>query len=133
MAWQQNNPAPPQPMGMGFVLKGGLVALGFTLLLTFLLAMLVQYTSLRETNLSLGGILIVVGSTMAGGWFASSRAGNRGLWNGLAVGVLFAAFTLLVTMIFFADSFTWLGLLKKTLWSALGGVLGGIAGVGAVR
>lgn len=133
MAWQQDNQAPTQPMGVAFVFKGGLVALGFTLILTLILAFLVQFTSMRETNLPVGGIVIVVLSTMAGGWFAAKEAGNRGLWHGLGVGIIFAVFALLISLIFFSDSFSWLGLLKKTLWSGAGGILGGILGVGSAR
>lgn len=133
MAWEQNNQAPPQPMGITSLLKGGMVALGFTLFLTLMLALLVQFTSLREANLPVGGTVIVVISTMAGGWFAAKEAGTRGLWHGLGVGVLFALFALIISLSFFSDSFSWLGLLKKTVWSGLGGILGGILGVGSAR
>lgn len=133
MMWQTNNAAPPSTFNLGALVRGLLVALSSTIVLILALAMVLQYTSLRESSLPTAGVLVVLFSNLAGGFFAGQKAGNRGLWHGLGVGLAFALTAILVTLGFFSDSFTWGGSLMKSLLSAAGGVVGGILGVGFSR
>lgn len=133
MGWQTNNAAPPSNLNIGALWRGLLVALGLTVVLILVLAMVLQYTSFKESSLPGAGVLVVVLSNLVGGFFAGQKAGSRGLWHGLGVGLTFALTAILVTLGFFADSFTWGGSFVKSLWSAGGGILGGILGVGFSR
>lgn len=133
MMWQTNNAAPPSSFDMSALFRGLLVALSATVVLILALTMLIQFSSLKESSLPTAGVLVLVLSNLIGGFSAGRKAGNRGLWHGLGVGLAFAFTTLLVTLGFFSDSFTWAGSFMKSLISTSCGILGGILGVGYSR
>jgi putative membrane protein (TIGR04086 family) len=131
--WQVDKVAPPTNFDITALFRGLLVALSSTVVLILALAMLLQYTSVKESILPAAGVLVIVLSNLVGGFTAGRRAGNRGIWHGLGVGLAFACTTLIITLGFFSNSFTWAGYMMKSFMSAACGIMGGILGVGYSR
>lgn len=70
-------------------------------------------------------------SVLAGAWSAASRAGNRGLFHGLGVAVLFFLLSWLLAATILPIQVSFVPLIHKLLLSLVAGALGGVLGVGS--
>lgn len=117
----------PKSFQFSLVFKGILIATGIALLLSFLFSLLLTFTSLPESNLALNIIFGV--SVFLGAGLTSYRAGAKGLYYGLATGIGFILFLLLISAILASGPPTWILIGEKAIVSIIGGGLGGILGV----
>lgn len=111
------------------VIKGTLWTIVFSLLLSFGTGIFYHFSAVTEQSLPwfTAGILAV--SAFGGALTAGRKAGNKGLYHGLAVGVLFFLAVWLVAGLFMPGQMV-LGVFYKLLIAAFAGALGGIVGVG---
>lgn len=113
------------------VIKGILIAAVIALILSLLFSLLLSFTPLPESELSLNiilGLSIFLGAAMT-----AYQAGMRGLYYGLATGVGFVLFLLLIFAILTPGSPSWIRFGEKAILSLVSGGIGGILGVVAKR
>jgi len=117
------------PVSPGAVLKGTLYALGLSLLFSAGTGIVYHFMSVSEQTLPWSAALILAVSAFSGSLAAGREAGNKGLYHGLAVGLLFFSLVWLASGLFLPGQAA-VGTLYKLLIIASGGALGGIVGVG---
>jgi len=111
--------------------QGLVMAVLGVIALSLFAAVLFYFTNLSEALLPWATAFALFFGVGYGAAAASRRAGGKGLWHGLAVGLGFFLITVLVSALFLSEPLTLLGLGAKLLITAAGGVLGGIFGVTA--
>jgi putative membrane protein (TIGR04086 family) len=121
----------PKSFHFSLVIKGILIAAVIALVLSFLFSLLLSFTHLPESNLSLNIIFGV--SVFLGAALTAYQAGMKGLYYGLATGVGFILFLLLILAILIPGSPSWIRFGEKAIISLISGGIGGILGVIAKR
>lgn len=118
----------PKSFKFSLVLKGILISALFALVLSLLFSLLLAFTRAPESELSLNIIFGI--SVFFGAALTSYQAGAKGLYYGLAVGIGFLLFLLLISAVLVSDSPSGLGFGEKTVislaCSAAGGIMGAI-------
>lgn len=117
------------PISVAAVLKGTLWTVAFSLVLSIGTGVFYHFSPVTEQTLPwfTAGILAV--SVFSGSLAAGKEAGNKGLYHGLAVGLLFFLALWLAAGLFMPGQPV-LGIFYKMLISAIAGALGGVIGVG---
>lgn len=113
----------------GAVLKGILITIVASLLLSFMVGATYYFTSITEHSLPWSTAAILAASSFGGALFAGREAGNKGLYHGLLVGLVFFLIVWLVAGLFLPGQIM-LGTLYKLLIIMAAGGVGGIIGVG---
>lgn len=116
----------PKSFKFSLVLKGILISALFALILSLLFSLILTFTRIPESELSLQviyGISVFIGAALT-----SYQAGTKGLYYGLAVGVGYILFLLLVSAILVSNSPAWLDIGEKTIISLASSAIGGIIG-----
>lgn len=116
----------PKSFKFSLVLKGILVSSLFALVLTLFLSLILAFTSIPESTLSYSIIFGI--SVFLGAALTSYQAGTKGLYYGLAVGVGFVLFLLLLSSILNSTSPAWQAIGEKTIVSVVSSAIGGISG-----
>lgn len=117
------------PLNLTAVFKGVLVTIAICLLLSIMAGVFYHVTTVSEETLLLSTVSIIVISVLNGSLVAGKVAGNKGLYNGLAVGlVFFLAVWLFSGLILPGQSI--LNIIYKFLLTLPAGAVGGIIGVG---
>ena len=111
----------------GIVIRGVLMAAFFALVLSAGFGLLLSLTSIPETNLGFNLIFIV--SVFIAALMNANRAGTKGLYYGLGIGLSFALFALAVVAVFRATPPAWLEIGERTILSLVSGGIGGVVGV----
>ncbi|MGQ9556763.1 MAG: TIGR04086 family membrane protein [Desulfurispora sp.] len=117
-------------LSIAAILKGIIYTFAVILLGSIILAVLFFFTSWPESFLYYAGLLILTTGCAAGGFTAARQSGRRGLAHGLTVTVLSLLLIWLLALSLWPGDLsyrTWLG---RLVACALGGSIGGIAGVG---
>lgn len=114
---------------IGAVLKGTFLTLAISLVLSAGTGFVYHVTSVTEQSLPWFTGAILVASAFSGSLAAGKQAGNRGLYNGLATGLLFFLVILLLAGLFLPGQ-AGLSVFPKLLLSLGAGALGGVIGVG---
>jgi putative membrane protein (TIGR04086 family) len=109
--------------------RGLLAALVIAIVLGLLSTLLLHFSSLSEKFLSWIAAFILIISAFFGSGLAAARAGNKGLFHGLGVGLGFFVLIWLLGTLLFPEPITLLDLLEKLLLTVSAGALGGILGV----
>ena len=117
-------------INLSAMVKGSFVALCVTLLLSMLTGLLLNFTSLPETNLPGLALGIITLGTVGGGWTSSRLAKQKGLVHGIGAGVIFLLVAMVLSAAALPTSFTLAGVVMKTLFCLVGSALGGVLGVG---
>jgi putative membrane protein (TIGR04086 family) len=116
----------PKSFKFSLVLKGILISALFALILSLLFSLILTFTRIPESELSLQviyGISVFIGAALT-----SYQAGTKGLYYGLSVGVGYILFLLLVSAILVSNSPAWLDIGEKTIISLASSAIGGIIG-----
>ncbi|MCR4442733.1 MAG: TIGR04086 family membrane protein [Peptococcaceae bacterium] len=126
------SPRTPSPEGFQItsVVKGLSWALVITIFLGITISLLLQFTSLSETLLQNFSAFIFFISMFFGATVGARSAGSKGLLHGLCVSALYLVLVLLTGLIWSPETFTFAGLLKRTGFAVLAGILGGFTGIG---
>jgi len=115
---------------MKAIFRGLLWALIISVILSIVVTLLLYFTPLSETLLPAFASLIFFLSILLGSTISARIAGNRGLFHGLGVGVVFLFLTAIFGIIIATDPFSWVLFAKKIAYTIIGGALGGIIGIG---
>ncbi|MGI6449732.1 MAG: TIGR04086 family membrane protein [Desulfitobacteriia bacterium] len=108
------------------VLKGILIAVILSFVLTLLLSLIYHFTSLQE---SVVHSLVIAGvSILAASFYIAFHCGSKGLYYGLTIGFGFFLLNLAVYYIFYAGDPSWKMILSKLALSILAGSIGGTIG-----
>lgn len=112
---------------LSLILKGILLATILALLLSLVFGVLLSFTSIPESELSI--TLIFGASIFVAAFVTAHQAGTRGLYYGLSVGLGFIFLGLILFTILWSGTPSWLKLAEKSIIALAAGGLGGIAGV----
>lgn len=111
----------------GLILKGVFLASVLAMLMSLVFGVLLTFTSLPESELSLN---IIFGlSIFVAAFITAYQAGTKGLYYGLSVGLGFILLVLILSSIFWSDTPSWLKMGEKTILALVFGGIGGIIGV----
>lgn len=117
------------PINVSAVLKGSFLTLAISLFLSIGAGIVYHFSSITEQTLPWSAAIILAASAFGGSLAAGKEAGNRGLYHGLAVGLLFFLAVWLAAGLLLPGQAV-LGIVHKLLISASAGALGGVIGVG---
>lgn len=111
-----------------YLIKGLILSFIISFTLIIILALLLQFTSLREDKLSvLNNINIVLSISIASGYIGV-KLKEKGWINGLILGFLYSSIILLINIIegrsIFINSIFVIRLLTASLIGAIGGMIG---------
>jgi putative membrane protein (TIGR04086 family) len=109
------------------ILKGLLLATGLALLLSLIFGVLLTYTTLSESELSIN--IIFGASIFVAASITARQAGKSGLYYGLGVGLGFILLVLILSAIFWSETPAWLRVGEKSILALVSGGVGGIIGV----
>ena len=109
------------------LLKGILLASILAMLMSLVFGVLLTFTSLPESALSIN--IIFGTSIFVAAFITAYQAGTRGLYYGLATGLGFILLVLILSSIFWSDTPSWLKMGEKTILALVSGGIGGIIGV----
>lgn len=109
------------------ILKGMLFSTIIALFMSLVFGLLLSYTSLPESELSIN---IILGTSISvAAFFTAHQAGTKGLYYGLAVGLGFTLLVLILSAIFWSDTPSWLKMGERSILALVSGGVGGIIGV----
>ncbi len=111
------------------VIKGTFLTLAISLFLSIGTGVFYYFSSVTERSLPWFAVLILAISVLIGSLTVGREAGNRGLYNGLAVGLIFFVIVWLVSGLIMPGQVL-PGIVQKLLITAFAGAVGGIIGVG---
>jgi len=117
------------PFSVGAVLRGIIFALSIALLLSVCAGLVYHLSSLSEKTLPWSAAIILASGAFGGSLTAGRQAGNKGLYHGLAVGLLFFIAVWAAAALFIPGQ-AGLGIIYKLIIIISCGTLGGIVGVG---
>lgn len=115
-----------QPPTLGPVFRGLVVAYLLIFLLSLFCGAIFFLTPCGESWLDPLGVIIIAAALFCGGYSAGHRAGNRGLFHGFSVALVFIILLLIVSV---THGISWSAFLIKSAYSILAAALGGISGV----
>ncbi|MEW6541594.1 MAG: TIGR04086 family membrane protein [Bacillota bacterium] len=128
MALPDDRPA-RQPLNWISMGRGLLIALATAIVLSLVSTVVLYFSNFSEKFMPWIAALIVFTGVFFGAALASARAGNKGLYHGLGVGLGFFLLMWGLGMLLFPGPMTVIGLLEKLLLAGSAGALGGIVGV----
>ena len=111
------------------IIKGSGIALGITILLLFIFAILLTYTNIQENTMITVVIIITAVSILIGSSLSTLRIKKNGLLNGALVWVIY------ISLIYIISSLTGSGFSLNIMSvimlvsSIIAGMIGGIIGV----
>ncbi len=111
------------------VIKGTFLTLVISLVLSIGIGVFYYFSSVTERSLPWFAALILAISVLIGSLTVGREVGNRGLYNGLAVGLIFFIIVWLVSGLIMPGQVL-PGIIQKFLIVTFAGAFGGIIGVG---
>lgn len=123
-----NNPTRPA-LDFAGIIRGSAIAVGVALAGSIILGIIYHFTGIKESTLPIASSLILLIGVFSGGFTASRRSGNKGLFHGLGVGILIFILIWIIMGLFLPAGVAFLPLVQKFLICIVGGSLGGIAGI----
>ncbi|HPZ43812.1 MAG TPA: TIGR04086 family membrane protein [Bacillota bacterium] len=111
------------------LIQGTIITVAVSLLLSAGAGAVYYLAPITEQTLPWSTAAILAVSTFSGSLVAGKKAGNRGLYHGLAIGALFFLAVWLTSGLFMPGQ-TVLGVFPKLLVSLTAGAAGGVLGVG---
>ena len=115
---------------VGAAIRGLIWALVITIFLGIVVSLLLQYTALSESLLNNFSTFIFFISMFLGATIGARFAGCKGLLHGLSVSLVYLILIVAIGLIWNPDTFTAGLILKRTAYSLVSGLLGGIVGIG---
>lgn len=121
----------PRVPGIYFssVYRGTAVTLGVSLGLSVVAGLTYYFSHLSESTLPWLSAVILFLSVTCGSGYASRKAGSRGLYHGVAVGLMFFILIWLLAALFLPGKVLLLGAAAKLAISLVAGAIGGVLGV----
>jgi len=117
------------PLSIGAVVRGIIFALFIALLLSVCAGLVYYLSSLPEKTLPWSAAIILASGAFGGSLTAGRQAGNKGLYHGIVVGLLFFIAVWLAAALFIPGQ-AGLSTVYKLLLTMSFGTIGGVVGVG---
>lgn len=133
MPFKKPEPVRPSALNFSAIFKGTVVTLAVSVAGSAFLGMLYYFTGLSEQTLPWFASAMLFTGVLLGGGTAAKNAGNKGLFHGIGVGVLYFLLIWIISAIFLPSQVAFFPLLLKLSLVLAGGALGGIVGVGLAR
>lgn len=111
------------------VLKGILTAVAVSLILSAIIGVVYHFSSITGAAIPWLTVVILAVGAFSGALITGKDVGNKGLYYGLATGLVFFLVILLAAKLFMPGQSA-LGIVYKLLITAAAGTVGGIIGVG---
>lgn len=118
-----------QPLNWAAMGRGLLIALAAAVVLSLASTVVLYFSNFSEKFMPWIAAFIVFTGVFCGATLASARAGSKGLYHGLGVGIGFFILMWLLGVFLFPGPSTLFGLLEKLILTCSAGALGGIAGI----
>lgn len=112
------------------IIRGFTWSLIISVVLSFIISLILHFTSISEAFLPAFATLIFFLSILLGSTICAKQAGNRGLIHGLIVAFIYLFLSLILSVLISSDPFSWVMFAKKIAYTILAGALGGIIGIG---
>lgn len=117
----------PKSFHVSLVIKGVIIAVCIALVLSLLLSLLLTFTPLQESTLAFN---VIMGfSVFIAAVITAYRAGVKGLFYGISIGIGFTLLLLLMFGMLSPGSPTFLSIGEKSIIALTAGGIGGIIGV----
>lgn len=130
----QKTAAPGGPtINIPAMLKGTLYAFIIALVFTLLAGVIMFYTTTSDSWLGAVATFIYGLCIFCGGTAASFKAGRKGLFHGIGVGVIFLILAMIFSGLIDSASVTAFIFIKKLVIAVIAGAMGGVLGVGISR
>lgn len=113
------------------ILYGWIIILGLTLIASFLLALLLKFSSFNEPTLSWVTLIIGLISLFIGGFVAGIKGKAKGWVVGVITGIGFTLFTFLVQYLGYQQGFSLQQMVHHTAYIGAA-LLGGVVGVNVI-
>lgn len=126
----RNNKSSYIGFNINAALRGTMLALMISIAGATILGIVFYFLGPSEKYLPLSAQIVLFLSVFSGGIFAAQKAGNRGIYHGLLVSILFFIFSWLLATLFFPGHAVFLNAMQKLIMVSIAGGLGGILGVG---
>ncbi|OEG00215.1 hypothetical protein BHF71_05880 [Vulcanibacillus modesticaldus] len=110
------------------ILTGLTYTIGIVIISSLIFAILLDFTSLSDTNLPLYSYTVTAISLLVGGFVAGKRAGNKGWYYGGITGLIYGVILAIVAFLALNIDFNLKNLVLIVL-AFLFGAVGGIIGV----
>ncbi|WP_049771639.1 TIGR04086 family membrane protein [Thermincola potens] len=124
-----SSPPVSRPFNFNSTFLGTALAFIVAVLLIVVSGTILYFSPATDKWIPASGLLIFFLSVFSGSFFAAKKAGTKGLFHGLGVGVLFFVLSLIIGL-FLGAEIMGLAIGKKLITALLAGSLGGIWGVG---
>jgi putative membrane protein (TIGR04086 family) len=111
-------------------IKGLGKALGASVILGLITALIIYFSGLQETLLNPLGKLILIVSVFWGGCYVSRSHGTKGMIRGMSMGLVFFIIMLIATLSFAPSQIDIQSFLYTLMLCLVAGGLGGILGIG---
>lgn len=112
---------------VSLIIKGILLATIMALLLSLVFGVLLSFTSLPESELSIN--IIFGASIFIAALVTAYKAGTKGLYYGLSVGLGFIILELILSAVLWSGTPSWFKMAEKSIIALVAGGIGGIVGV----
>lgn len=112
-----------------YLAKGLLIAFILSIIFIIIISLLLRFTSLRESKVSLLNNIVVILSIAIGSIYTSIKVKENGWLNGGALGLLYYLVIILLNVAFLRNLDTNALMLTKLVLSTLTGIIGGIIGI----
>lgn len=115
------------------ILKGTLISIILTLVLLFVFAIVLTFTTISESTIPAVIIVITAISLLVGSSVIGRKARRNGLINGAMIGIVYLFFIYIISSILSGNFSIELKSIIMIIVGILFGVLGGIVGVNAKK
>lgn len=112
-----------------YMLKALVLAYIITLALVLLTALLLTYSSLKESTIPLINTIIIILSISLGAIYAAIKIGEKGWLNGCIFGILYFLVLLLLNQFFIKEYILDIFYFSKFIIFVITGIIGGILGI----
>lgn len=111
----------------GLILKGILAAAILAMFLSLILGVLTTYTSLPESEMS--NNIIICASIFISAFITAYKAGTKGMYHGLSVGLGFLLLIVVLSAVFWPHTPSLVTIGEKAVFALVSGGIGGIIGM----
>lgn len=112
-----------------YLLKGVLLAFIITIVLITIFSLLLSFTTIKESKMSIYNTVIMIISIAAGGFYSAKKLKENGWINGGLVGIIYYIILLIINILFNKPFSFDIFSITKLLIAFVLGVIGGIIGI----
>lgn len=112
-----------------YILKGLAVSYIITFAIILIMALLLTYTSFKESTIPIINTIAMIGSIVCGSIYLTLNTGEKGWLNGMLIGFLYFLILLILTKTFVKTLNFNVYSFSKFMISLVTGIIGGMIGI----